>query len=1111
MAYQQQQYNNYQQQRQQQPQQQYYNQAPPQGRQPAGYDQQYGNEQYDEYGYDQGQYEQWDDGQYNQQQAGRGQQQYQQPPQQAGYANGNGNGQMRQPSQNRRAPPQQQYAQDQGYDERMYQQPQGRDPRARPVRPSESPQGMMPRGDSRGSGDGRMPQPQQGQAGLRPKGRDRAFMNPISPTVLPQDNPFPLFPGQKPKPRPQGDSLDEAMSLMSIGHEDDPQLQPQGPPQKRLQGPPQGQMQGRPQGPSQGAPQGRGRGGMSPPQNRGPPLGNRGAYANPDMQRQDSGHFEGNGRGQRPPPGRGPPEQRPSPGNLEGTRGPPHRPYNPNAANPSQQPFGPGTQRAMTFPQNMPGPPNGRGFPGQQQPQQWTEQGSVDGYHGPESPSYIPPRPTTAGGTQPNSYGRPQQFDQRPPMPFAPTSQQQQQQQQYQYSQDDGRVDLDNVYDDYYGGETTDRKSKASIDMPNFDAIPEPGGNHRRGFSIEGHLSPTAPAASTQGFAPPAGPDALAGNFRQQSLRSRSQPDLHGQYAQGNGVYEMAGDAPNVPALPMANGYAAPNGLPSGPRGRQAPERGMTMDDGYARGPPNQGYGPSQPQNFDPRYRQNPPMPRGYSEETTYSEPAPNTMRSAPPMVAGGPFQRPGNAATALGRMPSDPVHRSNTTPPISSNPDALPAHPVPVRAGLMQQQQQGQTQAAKPPPMRQYHTDPTPAGHANQPASSGPPQKPVSVPHPVTHDELNRLRNTWKANPSDSVTGLLLAKKLVEASTVLADEGGTADARTRNKNREKFILEAHKTVKKMVSGGSAEAMFYLADCYGQGLLGLQVDTKEAFTLYQSAAKAGHAASAYRTAVCCEMGHEEGGGTKKDPLKAVQWYRRAAALGDTPAMYKVGMILLKGLLGQQKNLGEAINMLKRAADRADEANPHALHELGLLYESQTGSERVIRDEPYAFSLFRQAAELGYKFSQFRMGQAYEYGLLGCQIDGMTSLAWYTQAAAQEEHQSELALSGWYLTGSAGILEQSDTEAYLWARKAACAEPPLPKALFAMGYFTEVGIGCPRSLEEAKRWYGRAAAYKFPKAQERLEELKKGGAKVQMKRERLSRSNQKAQEENCTVM
>jgi TPR repeat protein len=372
-------------------------------------------------------------------------------------------------------------------------------------------------------------------------------------------------------------------------------------------------------------------------------------------------------------------------------------------------------------------------------------------------------------------------------------------------------------------------------------------------------------------------------------------------------------------------------------------------------------------------------------------------------------------------------------------------------------------------------------------------------------------LRNTWKANQGDHATGLRLAKKLVEASSVLSDEGGTANSRTRDKNREKFIFEAHKVVKKLVANGSPDAMFYLADCYGNGQMGLQVDTKEAFTLYQSAAKAGHAASAYRTAVCCEMGHEEGGGTKKDPLKAVQWYRRAAALGDTPAMYKMGMILLKGLLGQQKNLGEAINMLKRAADRADEQNPHALHELALLYEAPTDNERIIRDEAYAFSLFKQAAELGYKFSQFRLGQAYEYGLLGCPADPRSSIGWYTRAAAQEEHQSELALSGWYLTGVQGILEQSDTEAYLWARKAACAEPPLPKALFAMGYFTEVGIGCPRSLDEAKRWYGRAAGFRFEKAQQRLEELKRGGPRVQKNRERLSRSNQKQHEENCVVM
>ncbi|CAI6268283.1 unnamed protein product [Periconia digitata] len=899
----------------------------------------------------------------------------------------------------------------------------------------QQPHQQQQRRDPRGPpmGRGRMPPPQQqGRGGLRAPEKERAMMQPKSPMNLPQDNAFPTFPSTKSTPRTKAGSIDEAMAFMDLG----PDTESRAP------------AQGRPMGP----PGGRGRGGP-----RGPPPMGRGDQQ--DMSRHDSGHYEGSGRGQRLPPQR----------------------MGSNAGMPApHQHFGAHTQRSQTMPQTMPGAGGQRGYDTQQQ---WAESGPAAGYHGPRSPTgVVPPRPSTAGGNRPNAQN--QRFEQRPPVPQMPPAQQQ----YNQHPQDDAGA-LDNVYDDYYGN---DRRSQGSIDMPNFDAIQESSSKHRRGDSIDGHLVPS-------GDKPPSSEydvGGAQGNFYQQASRSRSQPDLNAQYSQGNGVYEMADNAPPMPPL---------NGLPPGPRGRGPPPRGMTADPTMRRGPP-QGYGGGG--GYDAGFGRHPGLAqRGYSDETTYSEP-PNAMRTGSPMVQGNPIARPGTAAPAPGRMLSDPMGRR----PGTTNPDALPSHPTPVRAGLMQQQgQPPMQQGGRPPPVRQYNTDPPPNQYGNQQAPAAPAPRRLSEPHPVTHDEINRLRNSYKNNPSDNKTGLLLAKKLVEAASVLADENGTADTRTRNKNREKFINEAYKIVKKLVSNGAPDAMFYLADCYGQGLLGLQTDTKQAFTLYQSAAKLGHAASAYRTAVCCEMGHEEGGGTKQDPLKAVQWYKRAAALGDTPAMYKVGMILLKGLLGQQRNLGEAINMLKRAADRADEENPHSLHELALIYESQTGNERIIRDEPYAFQLFNQAAALGYKFSQFRLGQAYEYGLLGCPIDPRASIAWYTKAAAQEEHQSELALSGWYLTGTSGILEQSDTEAYLWARKAACAEPPLPKALFAMGYFTEVGIGCPRSLDEAKRWYGRAAAYKFPKAQERLEELKKGGAKVQMKRERLSRSNQKQQEENCTVM
>jgi TPR repeat protein len=334
----------------------------------------------------------------------------------------------------------------------------------------------------------------------------------------------------------------------------------------------------------------------------------------------------------------------------------------------------------------------------------------------------------------------------------------------------------------------------------------------------------------------------------------------------------------------------------------------------------------------------------------------------------------------------------------------------------------------------------------------------------PVTTEELERLRNTVKVTPQDQATALRLAKRLMQAADVLVPN--VADPKSRQRARDRYVLDAQKILKKLSNAGNADAMFTLADGLGKGLFGSEPDNKEAFTMYQSAAKVGHAAAAYRTAVCCEIGNEEGGGTRKDPLKAIQWYKRAAMLGDTPAMYKVGMILLKGLLGQQKNPRESIGWLKRAAESADSENPHALHELGLLYESAGPNDVILRDEPYAFRLFKQAADLGYKFSQYRLGCAYEYGLLGCPIDPRLSIMWYSKAAEQGEHQSELALSGWYLTGSDNVLGQNDTEAYLWARKAAMAG--LAKAEYAMGYFTEMGIGVPANMEDAKRWYWRAA-------------------------------------------
>ena len=183
------------------------------------------------------------------------------------------------------------------------------------------------------------------------------------------------------------------------------------------------------------------------------------------------------------------------------------------------------------------------------------------------------------------------------------------------------------------------------------------------------------------------------------------------------------------------------------------------------------------------------------------------------------------------------------------------------------------------------------------------------------------------------------------------------------------------------------------------------------------------------------------------------------------------MILLNGLMGQQRNVQEGIIWLKRAATQADVENPHALYKLAQLYEDPSDPEiarsnAIVRDDTHAMNLYTQAGQLGHLPSQHRLGSAYEYGQLNCPTDPKRSIAWYSKAAEAGHTESELALSGWYLTGVDGVLAQSDSEAYLWARKA--ADLGLPKAEFAVGYYCEMGIGTQKSVNEAKEWYLRAA-------------------------------------------
>jgi TPR repeat protein len=665
----------------------------------------------------------------------------------------------------------------------------------------------------------------------------------------------------------------------------------------------------------------------------------------------------------------------------------------------------------------------------------------------------------------------------------------------------------------YYGGSRgpsphpsyTDERHMNAPPYQNYDGErtpppPPQGYEQQHGYGRPGDYGQDYPP---QGSPPPQGYEPKHGYGRPgdygQDYPSQGPPPPQG-YEQQHG-YGRPGDY----------GQDYPSQGPPPPQG-YGPQKGYGGPGGYGQGyppqgpPPPQGYGPQQGYGRPGDYGQDyphqgpppPPPPQGYGPQQGYGGPGgynPNATYDRQHHYEGAPNNYTGGAvyggypeAGHQGYMPHAAYgHEGGQyAPNYSHGPQDHRMHSPPP----------------PPPQQQQQQTKPAVTNSAVLPGTEDMP--------------LERRVDLYRQNAkrsNDPKVQLDFAKYLIEIVPQVMER--YRDPKEAQRAKESLHAEALKWIKRLASQGMGlgrpaypEAQFFLANCYGNGSLGLSIDVEKAFNLYLQASKQNHAAATYRAAVCYELG----AGTKRDPNRAVQFYRKAAALGEKAAMYKLGVIQLNGMLNQQRNPREAITWLKRAAAVADEENPHALHELGLCYEKNT-IPTIIPDEAYARELFTQAAQLGYAPSQFKLGCCYEYGTLTCPVDPRRSIAWYTRAAEQGDPEAELALSGWYLTGSEGVLKQSDTEAYLWARKA--ADKGLAKAEYAVGYYSEVGIGVKQDLEEARRWYLRAAAQGNKRAMQRLTELKKLGAGAAGRRPGgpvvPTRGQGGIKDENCSIM
>ncbi|KAH0372731.1 HCP-like protein, partial [Aureobasidium melanogenum] len=288
------------------------------------------------------------------------------------------------------------------------------------------------------------------------------------------------------------------------------------------------------------------------------------------------------------------------------------------------------------------------------------------------------------------------------------------------------------------------------------------------------------------------------------------------------------------------------------------------------------------------------------------------------------------------------------------------------------------------------------------------------------------------------------------------------------------LIKEARGILQRLSDRAYPFAQYYLADGYFSGLFNKdKPDYDKALPLFVAASKHGHAESGYRAALCYEFGW----GCARNYPKAVQFFRAAASKGHPGAAIRLGKACLTGDMGLVNRYREGVKWLKRATDSADYQYNSGPYELGLLHITGFG-EDIFKDEAYAAQLMTKSAELGHPEANFRMGQAYENGTFGCPKDAALSVHFYNGAASKGLPEAMMALCAWYMVGAEPVLEKDEVEAYEWAKQA--AELGLAKAEYAVGYFTEMGIGCRRDPLEANVWYVRAADKGNETAKQRLD-------------------------------
>lgn len=379
--------------------------------------------------------------------------------------------------------------------------------------------------------------------------------------------------------------------------------------------------------------------------------------------------------------------------------------------------------------------------------------------------------------------------------------------------------------------------------------------------------------------------------------------------------------------------------------------------------------------------------------------------------------------------------------------------------------------------------------------SGSAPPEPPNFSPFPVLKDvppnvpptddqretTLEAAREAVLASndPETQLTWAQDALAYVEIAMLNEQRvSATQPARPQTPRVEHMLKEdAMKIVTFLADQHHPKAEFLRGVWLEFGKFGYRIDKREAFHCYSRALEKGYVRAYYRIGMQFEQSNE--------PLKAISYYQKGVGAGDSAACYRLGMMALLGQHGQPQDFQRGLNLIFASAETADENAPQGAYVFGMLQARELAQvsipERFLSlDIASARINIEKAAYLGFPKAQVKMGAAYELCEMGCEFSPALSLHYNALAARQGEADAEMAISKWFLCGYEGVFEKNEEMAFKYAQRAAVSG--LGTAMFALGYFYEVGIYVNMNLKEAREWYSKAAANGNKDAAGRIESI-----------------------------